>query len=395
MASAMRERRILLAFPDSLGIEPRNRIGVFRYARPHCRWIFLSLNPNLPGFTRSAHAWRPHGAIGRMGREDLARKARGLGVPFVNIHGGEPFPGMAQVGTDDAAIGRLAADHLARLGFRRFGYFGLPEPGRKGFSSSREAAFVAALAERGRGAEVFDWGRVYPAKARAGARILRDEARWHRWLAWLPKPVAVFACDDLRAGWLLDSCYRIGLRVPDEVAVLGANGDDIYCQQAWPPLSTVRVPGGEEGYQAARLLERLLNGQRLPVEPILLAPEGVAVAASTDFVAVADPALAKALRFIRDRAAEGCGVEEVVRHAGVSRRVLENRFRRELGTTPFKEIRRFQVERVCRLLRETREGLDEVAERAGYSSRTRLATDFRQRMGVSPGRYRRQHGAPH
>lgn len=388
----MKEKRILLAFADSLGVEPRNCIGIFRYARPHCRWVFLSMNPSLPGFTRSVRAWKPHGAIGRVGREDLARKAARLGIPFVMIHGGGSFCGLPQVGTDDRAIGRVAADHLARLGFQHFGYFGLREPGSGGFAMERGVGFAAELRARGRTVHGFDWRRRYPGKPPCAAHILGEEERWHRWLVWLPKPIGIFACDDLRAVWLLDSCYRLGLKVPEEVAVVGANGDEIYCQQAWPLLSSVRVAAEDEGYVAARLLEGMLAGGRPPSKPHLLLPEPVRVAASTDFVAVPDPSLGRALRYLRDHVAEGCRVEDLARHAGLSRRVLENRFRRELGTTPFKELRRIRVERVCRLLRETRDGLELISERTGYSSRTRLAMDFRRRMGMSPSRYRKQHG---
>ena len=152
------------------------------------------------------------------------------------------------------------------------------------------------------------------------------------------------------------------------------------------------VPAENEGYEAARLLERMLSGRRPPAEPLLLLPEPIRVAASTDFVAVTDPALGKALSYMREHATQRCRVEEVARHAGLSRRVLENRFRSELDTTPFKEFRLIQMDRVCRLLRETSDSLEAIAERAGYSSRTRLATDFRQRMGMSPSRYRKQHG---
>ena len=392
MGADMKEKRILLAFFDSLGVESRNCSGIFRYARPHCRWVFLRMNPNLPGFMRSSRAWRPHGAIGRVGREDLVRKAVSLRIPFVNIYGGRRFRELSQVGTDDRAIGRTAADHLARLGFPHFGYFGLRESGRGGFARERGEGFAAELRARGRTVHEFDGSRRYPGKVPRVAHIIRGEDRWHRWLVALPKPVGIFACDDLRAVWLLDSCYRLGLRVPEEVAVLGANGDEIHCQQAWPPLSSVGVPAENEGYEAARLLERMLLGRRPPAEPVLLLPEPVRVAASTDFVAVTDPALGKALSYMREHATQRCRVEEVARHAGISRRVLENRFRSELDTTPFKEFRLIQMDRLCRLLRETSDSLEAIAERAGYSSRTRLATDFRQRMGMSPSRYRKQHG---
>ena len=389
------EKRILLLLDDRGNAVSQNRIGIIRYARPHTPWIFLRLNPSLPNLMRLARAWNPHGGIGRVGREDLIRLVRRLGIPFVNIHGGRQFPEIPQVGTDDQAIGRMAADHLARLGFRHFGYFGLLEPGRGGFASERGKGFAAALQKRGHGVEIFDWNRNYPGRASRIACTLWAEKRWQRWLRWLPKPVAIFACDDLRAQWLADVCYRLGLHIPEEVALIGAGGDELECQTAWPSLSTVCIPSATEGYEAARLLERLLAGQAPPTEPILLSPDRVLTAASTELSAVADPRLGRALRYIREHGHEKCPIEKVAQQAGVSRRVLENLFRQQLKTTPFKELRLLRLERACQLLRETNDSLEMIVERIGYSCRSRLATDFRRQMGVTPVRYRKhQHPVP-
>ena len=386
----VKEKRILLLLADADNVGTQNRIGIIRYARPHTPWIFLRLNPSLPNLMRLVRNWKPHGGIGRVGREDLIGFVRRLGIPFVNISGGRHFPEVPQVGTDDQAIGRMAADHLARLGFRHFGYFGLQEPGRGGFASERGKGFAAELQKRGHSVEMFNWNRNYPGRVPSTARTLWGEIRWQHWLGWLPKPVAIFACDDLRAQWLADLCYKLGLRIPEEVALIGANGDELECQTAWPPLSTVRIPSATEGYEAARLLERLLAGQDPPTEPMLLSPDRVLAAASTDLTAVADPRLGRALRYIREHIHEKCPVVAVAQHAGLSRRVLENLFRQQLKTTPFKELRLLRLERACQLLRETNDSLDTIVERIGYSCRSRFATDFRRHMGVTPVRYRKR-----
>ena len=391
----MKEKRILLLLDNIGNVVIQNRVGIIRYARPHTSWVFLRLSPSLPNLMRLVRNWKPHGGIGRVGREDLIRLVRRLGIPFVNIYGGRQLPEIPQVGIDDQAIGRMAADHLARLGFRHFGYFGLPETGWGGFSSERGKGFAAELQKRGHGVEMFDWNRNYPGRVSRIACTLWAEKRWQRWLLWLPKPVAIFACDDLRAQWLSDSCYKLGLHIPEEVALMGAGGDELECQTAWPSLSTVRIPSATEGYEAARMLERLLAGQAPPTESILLSPDRVLTAASTELSAVSDPRLGRALRYIREHVHEKCPVEAMAQHTGLSRRVLENLFRQQLKTTPFKELRLLRIERACQLLRETNDSLDTIVGRIGYSCRSRFSTDFRRQMGITPVRYRkRQHPAP-
>ena len=176
---------------------------------------------------------------------------------------------------------------------------------------------------------------------------------------------------------------------------MGAGGDELECQTAWPSLSTVRIPSATEGYEAARMLERLLAGQAPPTESILLSPDRVLTAASTELSAVSDPRLGRALQYIREHSHEKCPVEAMAQHAGLSRRVLENLFRQQLKTTPFKELRLLRIERACQLLRETNDSLDTIVSRIGYSCRSRFSTDFRRQMGITPVRYRkRQHPAP-
>lgn len=362
------------------------RLGIYRFARPNRPWDFLNLDIGSEAY---AHAkdWQPHGGLGRAGRADFAAAARSLRVPFVNMYGGKPFKGLAQVGIDNDAIGQAGAEYLADLGFKHFGYFGLRgDPA----STDRGRAFVKALEARGLSADVFDYGRRYPEVRVEAALIHPEDPALHRWVAQLPKPVAIFVCDDRRALLVSEVCRHLNAHVPEEVAILGTGDHEVLCYEAFPPLSSLRLPLEQEGYRAAELMEHLLKGGRIPEQPILLQPGGITVRQSTDTLAVSDRHVASALRYIREHACEGIEVDMVARHAGLNRRYLERRLRAFIQRSPFQEIRRVQMERVKDLLAQTDLTIDAIADQTGFGGRTRLTVEFSKHVGTAPGAYRKQ-----
>jgi LacI family transcriptional regulator len=210
------------------------------------------------------------------------------------------------------------------------------------------------------------------------------------WLLALPKPAAVFSSNDVPARHLAEMCRALGLLVPEEVALLGVDNDELECLLCHPPLSSVVNPAEQIGYEAARLLDRLMSGRQPPRRPIHVPPTHVVTRQSTDIVAVADPDVSQAAAFIRDHAAENIGVADVVLALSMARRRLERRFRGCLGRTILDEIQRVRVERAKHLLAETDLPIPVVANRSGFSTPQRLAAVFRRATGQSPTAYRRQ-----
>lgn len=380
-------RRIVLMIPGAGFGQESVRLGIYRYARPNHPWDFLNLDIGPAAYEQARH-WQPHGGIGRAGRADLTAAARSLRAPFINLYGGAPFDRkLPQVGVDNAAIGRVGAHYLADLGFKQFAYFGLRgDPA----SDDRGRAFVAALAERGLTADVIDYGGHYPAVKIEAPFIHPEEPTLHRWLAQLPRPVGIFVCDDRRALLVSEACRHLGLHVPEDVAILGTGDHEVLCFEAYPPLSSIRLPLEQEGYRAAELLDHLMKGGKAPGQPTLLQPGGVTVRQSTDTLAVADAQVAAALRYIRENACRGIEVDLVARHAGLNRRYLERRFRAHIQRSPFQEIRRVQMDRVKDLLAQTDLTIDAIADQTGFGGRTRLTVEFSKHVGLSPGAYRRQ-----
>ncbi len=381
-----RPRWVLLSVPLVFSSARETILGIFNYPGPDQDWDFFMVEDSADAIRRAAR-WRMDGVIGAFGRSDLARAAGAFRVPVVNLHGGNTFGGFAQVGTDNGAIGEAAARYLLDLGFERFAFVGLPGDD---FSDTREAGFRAALSAAGHAVVSYDRRRAYPRVRRPPPHTPQLQANLCQFLAGLPRPAAVFCSDDLRAFEAAKSCRHLGIAVPDEIAVLGVNDDDIRCQGSAPPLSSVRLPNRKVGHEAARLLDRLMRGERPRERRILLPPEGVVARQSTDVLHCADPVVAAALRKIREEAAALRSVNEVARAAAVSRRALERRFRAALGRTVLQELMRRRIELAQERLRRTDWPMERVAEAAGFSSGVYFSHSFRRAVGRTPREYRRQ-----
>jgi LacI family transcriptional regulator len=283
----------------------------------------------------------------------------------------------------------LAARHLGERGFSQFGFVGHPH---HVYSTEREDGFRQGLAAAGHTPACYH-ERPAPSYRRRG-RLLVLNVSLQRWLKGLPKPVGIFACHDVWALQVVEACRLTGLRVPEDVAVLGVDNDDLLCELARPSLSSIVVPADRIGYEAAALLERLLAGGRRPRRPLLVPPAGVVTRHSSEVLAIADPDVMAAVRYIRAHRHHPVRVEDVLREVAVSRRALERRFRAAFGRGLGEEIRHGHLERAADLLATTGLSVAEVADQAGFTSVHYLSRVFRHEMGVTPTAYRRQFRGP-
>ena len=191
--------------------------------------------------------------------------------------------------------------------------------------------------------------------------------------------------NDPRGIQLLDACRRAGVAVPEEVAVVGVDNDELVCELAYPPLSSVIPDAVRIGYEGAALLDRLMKGQPAPAAMQTIPPLGVAVRQSSDVTAIADPRLADAMRFIRENACAGIGVDDVLDRVAVSRSVLQRLFRKQFDRTILDSITEVRIGRVKQLLTETDMPLADIAHRAGFAYMEYLSTTFRRQTGWTLG----------
>ncbi|MCS7089626.1 MAG: DNA-binding transcriptional regulator [Limisphaera sp.] len=379
-----RPRRVLLLVETSLASGRDILRGIARYVRERSDWVLFheprGLDARPPRWITD---WRGDGVIARIQSPAVADAVRATGLPAVDVLGLVPESGIPLVHVDDRAIARLAGDHLRQRGFRHFGFYGLNS---ENWSVRRRDAFCQYAAECSATISVYERPRPEGDVSRWAER----EQELLDWLRALPKPAGIMVCSDQLGLGLLESCREAGISVPDEVAVIGVDNDDALCEIAYPPLSSVWPAHQRVGYEAAALLDRLMQGSPAPQQPVFVPPLGIVTRRSTDVLAVNDRELARALQIIRERACAGLNVDDVARAAGLSRSVLQRRFRATLNRTVHQAILEVRLQRACQLLRETDLPIPQVAEEAGFKHQEYLGAVLKKRLGKTPAQIRRE-----
>jgi LacI family transcriptional regulator len=220
-------------------------------------------------------------------------------------------------------------------------------------------------------------------------RGLENEKVIAAWLLKQPRPLALFTCNDICGQQVLNACREHGVNVPGEVAVMGVDDDEVLCTISEPPLSSIKPDAERLGAEAAALLDAMMKGKRVKPGLVEIPPLWIVERASTDVVAIEDPVMVQALRFIRNHVNEGINVKEVLAHVGCSRTDLGLRFRRWLKTSIGAEIVRLRLERACSLLRQTNLGLAEIARQSGCRDAPSFCRLFQRRLSQTPTQYRR------
>jgi LacI family transcriptional regulator len=303
-----------------------------------------------------------------------------IGLTDEQMRPGNPLSRFSEISSDPVAVSRLAAEHLIERSLRRFAYIGSDD---RGWSSRRELTFRSYLRERGFSACVYS----YP-KSRKDRVWEREQSHLARWISQLPTPIGVFACDDDRGREVLEACKLAGLNVPEDVAVVGVDNDEVFCELADPPLSSVALNAETAGYRAAALLDDMMHGRIRKRQQIVVEALGVVTRRSTDIVAVDDREMASALQFIRQQHGCNISVDQVADEVAMSRRSLEKRFREVIGRTILEEIQLTRLERAKRLLQETTHPISKVAEIAGFGSVGYFIQFFQKQVGKTPRKYR-------
>lgn len=356
--------------------------GILRYTRVNLPWSMY-----VPEQERGAlppswlEKWHGDGIIARIESEAIADRLLKLSIPIVDVSAARHAPTTPYVETNDAKIAELAVEHFLERGFRQFAFCG--DPGFA-WSELRRAHFASRVKQEAGELHEFE----------ASSRLSEDYS-WNserdklgRWLRQLPKPIAVFTCYDIKAQQVLQVCREEKIAVPESVAVLGVDNDQLLCELCTPPLSSVIPDAVQTGYQAASLLDQMMSGKQVPPQGRLIEPIGIQTRQSTDVLAIDDSDVAVALQFIRENHWRGIDVSDVLKVSALSRRVLDKRFRSTLGRTPHQEILRLRLGRVKRMLAETELPLAEIAARCGFENPEYMPVVFRRETGQTPSGYR-------
>lgn len=357
--------------------------GITKYSRLHGPWVFYSEPGGLEKVLPRLKGWGANGIIMRDSRK--GEEVIKMGVPvIVSVHLKEQISGFPYIDTDGVKIGEMAAEHFLDRGLQCFGFCGYNE---LHWSRSRCQNFARKIAEAG-----FDTNIYNPKVTRGRLSLEKEQALMAEWLKSLPKPVGVMTSNDDRGRQLTEVCKIVGLRVPEEVAIIGVDNDDLVCELSDPPLSSVDLNVERGGYEAAELLDRLMKGEKMRNQSIIIPPTHIKTRQSTDILAIEDKDIINAVRFINENARRPIRVGEVADAAALSRRALQQRFRRSLNRTVHDEIRRARMKQVARMLAETNLSVSEIASTLGYFGVEKISRYFRREMGMTPVAYRKRHG---
>lgn len=367
-----------IALAINVGITHLERVvrGIREYAERHTNWRFL-VSPETHYLSPSAlEGWGGDGVIALANNQEDFRILESLDCPVVNLSGAFEDPVFPRVRPDYVKIGRMAAWHLLDRGYRRFGFYGMADVW---YSGLYEKGFSGELRSRG-----FDCSLLHVPST------LSEKTRWdigqgelELWLGTQEPPLGIMAAHDPRAAMIIRSCERVGLRVPDDVAVIGVNNDTVACESCRPALTSIERNDSEIGREAAMLLDRLIHGKPAPAEDQVVTPGAVRDRASTDSLAVDHPDLLAAVEFAREHFQEAIGVSDMVDACPRSRRWLEDSFLEHLGCTPRTFLFRLRLREAQRLLSEEPSlSPGEIAKRSGYSGTRQLNAHFRSEFGV-------------
>jgi LacI family transcriptional regulator len=379
--------RVALLIETSRGYGRAMLRGIMRFARLHGPWSFYVTPGDFEQALPQMSQWGGAGIIARVENIQVAKAILAADVPtiLVGIESRiiDKVPRLArlsEISSDSEGAARLAAEHLLTRGFQNLAYVGLWD---RGWSERRESAYCAAVETAGFEPIVYPVPKV---SKQRGWEL--EQTNLADWITNLPKPVGIMACNDDRGRGVLEACRMAGVRVPEEVAVVGVDDDELFCELADPPLSSVALNAEHGGYRAAHLLDQLIRQKIKRPQKLIVEPTHVVTRRSTEVQATGDQQVASALSFIHRNRARNFTVSDVAADVGISRRNLELKFRRSSGRTILAEIQRIRLDHAKRMLRDTDLPIPQIAASSGYNSASYLTQVFHKDVGVTPARYR-------
>ena len=364
--------KVILVVETSRAFGRRLLLGITKYARLHGPWAFYREPSGLQSSYPKLKDWHADGIIMRNAK--ASKPLLELNIPTILVpHNNEIYLDCPVVKTDGESISKMAADHLLNIGLKNFAYSGFDNfP----WSSERQKYFEKYIKDKNFNISIFHQPKTLSRRKWENEQTLMAD-----WLKSLPKPIGIMACNDDRGQHVIEACKIAQLRIPEDVAVIGVDNDDLICDLCDPPLSSVALNVEKAGYEAARLLDLMMNNRKTVVKNITVKPTYVRTRHSTDIIATEDKELTKAISFIRQNFRKDIRVEDVVESTILSRRSLEQRFRNKLNRSINSEIRRIRVEHISKLLVETDLSISEIAYSLGFSSAEHISRYFQREKG--------------
>ena len=384
--------KVILLFDTSTMYSQRFLCGIIKYSRLYGPWEFYRM---LPYYRNPTEKKRELAFLENWGADGIIADQKGqrLNCNVPEIVFGDSVKGFSaskgkrfdlpNITTDNVTVAKIAVSHLLDRGFRRFAFCGFDD---MFWSRQRGEYFCKKVAEVGHEVYLYKQPKLKLQRLWKNEKpILAD------WLKSLPKPIGVMACSDDRGLDVIEACKLAELQMPDKIAILGVDNEEVFCGLAEPSLSSIALDTEKAGFEAAELLAGLIGGKKMKGQKIIIRPTRVVTRSSTDILAIEDKDVAEAIRFIRQNAKEKIQVGDVVTAVAVSRCSLYKRFYKILGRSLHEEIVRVRMEQAARMLVETDMSISQIAFALGDYNDKHIARVFQKEFGVSPQTYRKRY----
>lgn len=363
--------------------------GINTYSREFGPWIFCRMplfhreTVGMDGILKWALEWGADGIIGQLYNDKEISKFVKAGIPVIAQDFKERFAEIPNITGAYHETGQLGADYFLKKGFTNFAFYGFSDIV---WSRERSEGFEDRVKSTGHKVHYFEHK-----KARSTELWYYKPSSLSRWLKSLPKPIGLMACDDNQGQHITEACRHLGIRIPEEVAVLGVDNDEMICDLSDPPLSSIALDVEKGGYDTAKLLDQLIKHGIADYHDIVVKPMQVITRHSTDIYATNDDHIATSLKFIHQNIDKNLHVEEVVKQVPLSRRALEKRFLEITGYPVYKYIFNLRIEKFTQKLLDTDMSVFEIALDMGLTDSKNIARQFRQVKGCSPSVYRNKY----
>ena len=386
----MRRRKHVLLIIESSTSYGRDLLrGIAQYVRERNEWwVDIENRGFFDPLPTSVKGWHGDGIISRVPTRQTLQLLRRLGCPVIDLLAPGTYRNT-KVLIDETQIARLALDHFRDCRLRQFGYYSF---GNCEWAFHRGNVFVDHLKKAGVSCYVCPQA---PSATPSVDPFWKPEYEQtvNDWLRELPRPIGVLTANDTHANRLASACRKLDIGVPEEIAILGINNDQLLCRTLTPTLSSIDLGAERIGYESARQLDCMMTGKPLPKKAVLFSPFGIVVRQSTDMFAVDDEEVVAALRFIREHATSGIGVHDILETLNLSSRTLERGFKKHVGRTPKQEIARIRMNHAVELLRQSKFSHEAIAKLSGYGSLRYFLDIFRAEHGETPTQFRKREAA--
>ena len=352
--------------------------GIAQYADLNASWIFFNEPRGIMDKLPRLYKWKPDGIIMRDTPENM--KLLKLSIPtIISIRYKKTVDNIPNIISDSNEIGKIATNYFRNKGFTQFAFCGFDN---MPWSKERESALKNEIAPK---------ENLYIYRNKKIKSDYEQELVWlSRWLKSLPKPIALLACNDVKGATIIEACKLAKVKIPQEIAILGVNNDDMICEITSPPLSSISLDIKNAGYEAGKTLDKMIKDGKKENKKIVVKPQRIVTRSSTDIFAINDPIIALALHYISQNSKTIIQVDDVADYVGTNRRNLERRFRQFLKRSIYEEIKRCKIELISKILIESNMSIWEIAHNMGFSDNHHISRYFKSAKGISPLKFREQ-----